>query len=124
MTDAPDLRLLFATDFSQRCYRAAAAIGQLADTCRLKLTIVHAVGPDDEDLVWQRRRELDAFLECVDRDVDCRPLLLRGHDPAADIADLCAAKRFDLVMAPGSSRRPWHGLLSPSFRSRLMRQCG
>jgi hypothetical protein len=121
MRDAPDLHLLFATNFSEACHRTGAAIGQLAGRCRLTLTIVHAVGPDDP--VRQRQRELGGFMAGVDRDIDCRRLIVEGRDPAGDVAALCATRRFDLVMAPGSKRRGWHGLLARSFRSRLLRQC-
>lgn len=122
MRDTPDLHLLFATNFSEACHRTGSAIAQLAGRCRLTLTIVHAVRPDDP--VRQRRRELDAFMADVDRDIDCRRLIVEGRDPAADVADLCGTRRFDLVMAPGSSRRNWQGLLTRSFRSRLLARCG
>jgi len=122
MHDAPDLHLLFATNFSAACHRTGSAIGQLAGRCRLTLTIVHAIRPDDP--VRQRRRELDAFMADVDRDLDCRRLIIEGRDPAGDVAALCATRRFDLVMAPGSHRRGWQGLLARSFRSRLLTQCG
>jgi hypothetical protein len=122
MRDAPDLHLLFATNFSDACYRTASAIAQLAERCPLTLTIVHAVRPDDP--VRERRRQLDAFMADADLDVDCRRLILEGHDPAGDVADLCAARRFDLVMAPGAPRRRWPGLPAPSFRSHLLTRCG
>lgn len=115
------LRLLFATSFSEGCERAAGAVVHLAAGGRADVTVVHAARSGAA--AARASRELDRVLAAIDSRGVCRPILVESTDAAASIAGICLADRFDLVMAPASTRAGIGRLLSRSFRARLLRQC-
>jgi len=116
-----DLRVLFATNFSDACFRASRAIAQLADACSINLSIVHVAKPGSPGI--QTWRELESFMAEAGNYNHCRRILLESDDAVGSIADLCNTGGFDLVVAPATDRI---GLLRPfvqSFRSRLLAKC-
>lgn len=118
---ADALRILFPTNFSDACDRAGEAIAQLATACRLDLTIVHAARRARQSRGIRAR--LEQFLVEANDYHFCQRVLLDSDDPAAAVGRICRANRFDLVMAPASDRPAMHGLLTRSFRARLLKQC-
>jgi hypothetical protein len=122
MRNRPDLRVLFPTTFSDACLQAGDAVAQLADCCRVDVTIAHVVKRGERDRA--PHRELDTFLADRALSLRCRRVLVEGDAPPSAIADLCRQGRFDLVVAPASDRLYVSSLLTPSFRVRLMQRCG
>lgn len=118
---ADALRILFPTNFSEACERAGQAVAQLATTCRLDLTIVHA-GRRARQSRGIRTR-LERFLVEANDYHFCQRVLVDSDDPAAAISHICRANRFDLVMAPASDHHGVQGMLTRSFRARLLKQC-
>lgn len=110
-----ELNILFATNFSDSCFRAIRAVAQLADTFKLQLTVAHA---DQSDT--PRRQDLHSFFAEADHFGHCRRVTLSGP-PAAAIAAYTKQHHFDLVLSPGSDRlglpRPFHR----SIRAGLLR---
>ena len=121
MQHMPDLRILFPTSFSDSCFRTARAIAQLADTCRVGLTIAHVAkrGACNASI----RRELDSFMGEADHYDNCRRVLMESDDAIGSIAELCESDQFDLIVAPASDRLGVHSLFSSSFRTRLLSRC-
>lgn len=117
----PDLRILFPTSYSDACFRASAAIAQLAGICDVHLTIAHVVKPGESTIA--RRRELDSFFAEADHYQSCRRTLVEADDAAEAIARLCNDGRFDLVAAPASDRSWFSAPWGSSFRARLMERC-
>lgn len=121
MTTRPDLRILFATDLSEASLRAGAALSALAARCRIDVAFVHVVAaPDNRTL--SAERALSRFISRLAPAYAARPLLLEGRDPVEAIAGLCTHTRFDLIVAPPSERPSFAGVLSTSFRARLLRR--
>lgn len=120
MCGSPELRLLLPTDFSAQSQVAVRAALQLAEACRVALTIVHVLPPGSRP--QRARASLDAVLPDTAPLQHCDRLLLEAPDPAVAIGELCQKERFDLVMAPSSGRR-LPGLFSSSFRAGLLRRC-
>lgn len=116
-----DLRILFPTSFSDSCFRTARAIAQLADTCRINLTIAHVVKTGTGDA--RTRRELDSFMAEADHYDSCQRVLAESDDAIQSIAAMCESGRFDLIVAPASDRLGLHSLFTTSFRARLMKRC-
>ena len=121
MPNTPDLRILFPTSFSDSCFRTARAIAQLADTCRISLTITHVAKPGEGNT--SLRRELDSFLAEADHYDSCRRLLVESDDAIQSIAELCEWEPYDLVVVPASDRLGLHSLITPSFRAKLLKHC-
>lgn len=120
MRDAPDLRILFPTTYSDACRQTGEALEQLAGVCNLHLTMAHVVRPGAR--TREAHRALDEFLPQADSALVCRRILVEGDDAAGAIAEVSRESRFDLVMTPASSRTGMWGWLSRSFRARLMRR--
>jgi len=120
MLDAPDLRILFPTTFSDACARTGEAIVQLAGACDVHLTIAHVVRPGARTEAAHGR--LEEYLPELDANLACRRILVEGDDPALAIAELSRGSRFDLVMTPASARTGLRSWMSRSFRARLMRR--
>lgn len=118
MNRAFDLRILFPTSFSDACFQAGRAIAQLADRCRISLTIVHVVARGGARQAVHR--ELDSFLGEADHYDHCRRVLIESDDPPAAIADFAAREPFDLILSPSSDRLGLHSVFMPSFRGRLL----
>lgn len=116
----PDLRILFATNFSEACARAGRAIAQLADSLQIDVTIVHVVkeGAGRPEV----RRALDGFFPEARQLFRCRRVAVEGTDAAVAVAALCNHVEYDLIVAPGSGRVSWSNLMGRSFRARLMAQ--
>jgi len=113
-----DLKILFATNFSDSCFRAIRAIAQLADAFNVSVTIAHAT-PTGQP----QSRDLHSFFAEADHYENCRRVTLQGSSAEA-IAAFTRQEHFDIVFAPGSDRigipRPFHR----SFRSELLRSGG
>ncbi|MGE0450168.1 MAG: universal stress protein [Vicinamibacterales bacterium] len=121
MRSAPDLRLLFPTDFSDACVRASRVIAQLADVLQLDLTIMHAARPGANALA--ARRALDRFFTEAAQLARCRRVLVETNDPCRAISDLCAAASYDLLVAPDAGRLQPQRFLAGSIRARLLQRC-
>lgn len=121
MSNTTDLRILFATSFSDACFRTSRAIAQLADRCRISLTIAHVAKPGVDSA--RRRRELDSFIAEADHYDECSRVLVEAEDCAGAIADLACRSSYDLVVAPASDRLGLHSLFTPSTRAKLMKKC-
>ncbi len=121
MYSSTDLRILFPTSFSGACFRTARFISQLADTCRVDLTIAHVAQPGTVSA--QTQRELDSFLAETDSYDRCRRVLVEGEDVAKSIVSLFGKDRYDLIMAPSSDRPGIANVFSPSLRARLLKYC-
>ncbi len=119
MDQSADLHILFPTSFSDACFLAGRAIAQLADTCRISLSIVHVVPPGGA--TPSLRRELDSFFAEADHFDACRRVLIEGDDAPRAISDY-ARRGFDLIISPASDRFGLHRLLVPSFRGRLLQR--
>lgn len=120
MHSSPDLRVLFATSFSDACFRTARALAQLADNCRVHLTIAHVAKPGDHGI--RSRRELNSFLAEADHYDRCHRVSLASDDPATAITELSASEHFDLILAPASDRLGLHSLFTPSLRAKLLQR--
>lgn len=118
---AYDLSILFPTSFSDACFQTGRAIAQLADRCRVHLTIVH-VAPAGS-VAPGTRRELASFFAEGDHYDQCRRILLESNEPASAVATFGAREAFDLIMSPASDRLGVHRVLLPSFRGRLLASC-
>ena len=116
-----DLRILFATSFSDACFRSCRAIAQMADLCGVSLTIAHVAKPGSTTIAT--RRDLNSFLAEADHYDHCRRVLIEAHDAVEALGELCDRDHFDLVIAPASDRLGVQRLLTPSFRAKLMRRC-
>jgi nucleotide-binding universal stress UspA family protein len=116
-----DLRILFATSFSDACFRSSRAIAQMADLCSVSLTIAHVAKPGSATI--GTRRELNSFLAEADHYDHCRRVLIEADDTVEALGELCDREPFDLVVAPASDRLGLQRLIKPSFRARLMRRC-
>lgn len=121
MSYKTDLNILFATSFSDACFRSVRALAQFGDLCRLGVTIAHVAKPGADTLAAQR--ELHSFLGEADDYDGCRRLLLESHDPVKAISGLCEQNRFDLIFAPASDRLGVHGLFKKSLRASLLKHC-
>lgn len=121
MHNDAELRILFPTSFSDACFRTGRAIAQLADTCRVSLTIAHVARPHDD--LNRKQQELNSFLAEADHYDRCDRLLLIGDDPVKAISECSAKLNSDLIVAPASDRLGLHRLLRPSFRAGLLRNC-
>lgn len=119
--DRQELQLLFPTTFSAACVNAGRAIAQLADACRVKLTIVHIAKPGTKNL--RLRHQMDCFLGGGEPFVNARRLLLEDDNPAGVIGELCARTQYDLIVSPAFDRLEMGRILSASFRARLLRDC-
>ena len=113
-----DLRILFPTSFSDSCFQVGRAIAQLADTCRISLTLAHIVRYGGATA--QVHRELDSFLGEADHFDHCRRVLIESDNVPAAVADFASRERFDLVISPASDRLGVSSLVTPSFRARLL----
>jgi nucleotide-binding universal stress UspA family protein len=109
------------SSFSDACFRSTRAIAQLADRCKVRLTIAHITKPEANTI--QTRRELDSFFAEADHYDCCRRVLVESDDPIKGASQLCEAERFDLMVAPASDRFGIHSFLTPSFRARLVKVC-
>ncbi len=119
MTALNNLRILFATNFSDASFRTGRAIAQFGHRFRLDLTIAHVVRPGRASIAT--RRELCSFLAEADHFDSCRRTLIESDCPADSIAELTRNSSFDLVMAPASDRIGLSRRIVPSFRAKLMR---
>ena len=110
-----ELNILFATNFSDSCFRAIRAIAQMADAFDVRLTVAHA-----NQTSSPRQRDLHSFFAEADHYNQCRRVSLTGS-PAAAISAYTQEQKFDLVISPGSDRiglpRPFHR----SIRADLLR---
>lgn len=121
MQHTPELKILFATNFSDSCFQTGRSIAQLADTCHVSLTIAHVAGIGGA--TPQKHRELNSFLAEADHFDHCRRLLIETEDPASSIARLCREEHFDLVLAPASDRFGLKRLFTTSSRAQILRYC-
>ena len=121
MQNVPDMRILFPTSFSDACFRTSRAIAQLADICRINLTIAHVAKPGT--LTIRTRRELDSFMAEADHYDHCRRVLIESDDPVEAIGDLCDREDFDLILAPLSDRLGLQRLFTSSTRAKLLKRC-
>lgn len=119
MTALKNLRILFATNFSDASFRTGRAIAQFGHRFRLDLTIAHVVRSGRASIA--ARRELSSFLAEADHFDSCRRTLIESDSPADSIAELTRTGSFDLVMAPASDRIGLSRRIIPSFRAKLMR---
>ncbi|MBL8241974.1 MAG: universal stress protein [Bryobacterales bacterium] len=101
-----ELNILFATNFSDSCFRAIRAVAQLADAINVRLTVAHANHGG-----LPRHRDLHSFFAEADHFGRCRRVTLDGS-PVEGIVALSRQERFDLIISPGSDRlglpRPFH----------------
>ena len=121
MQNIPEMRILFPTSFSDACFRSSRAIAQLADVCRINLTIAHVAKPGA--LTIKTRRELDSFMAEADHYDHCRRVLIEADDTVAAIGDFCDRETFDLVVAPASDRLGLQKFFTSSTRARLLKRC-
>lgn len=110
----PELNLLFASNFSNSCFRALRAVAQLADVFDTRLTVAHSTQ------ATAPRHDSRSFLAETARLENSRNVTLDGA-PLAALTALSRQEHFDLILAPGADRlglpRPFHrslraGLLS------------
>jgi nucleotide-binding universal stress UspA family protein len=116
-----DLRILFATSFSDACFRTAPALAQFADKCQVELTLLHVAKPGVASI--ETRRALNSFSAELDSYGICRRTMIEAADPVKAIAEFCNSGDFDLVFAPASDRLGIHSLFHSSFRARLIEEC-
>lgn len=121
MNNPSDIRILFATSFSDSCFRTSRALAQLADRLRMDLTLVHITPPGAIDL--QKRRELNSFLAEVDHFDFCRRMMVESNDAPGAICELAQPVLYDLVVAPSSDRLGLQQLFTTSFRARVLESC-
>jgi nucleotide-binding universal stress UspA family protein len=121
MNNNPDLRILFLTSFSDACFRTGRTMAQLADSCRLDITMAHVTARGCA--TKSARAELDSFLAEFDHYESCKRLLIEADDPTAAAAELCENNSFDLLVAPASDRLGLHSFFTSSFRARLLKRC-
>jgi hypothetical protein len=111
-----DLKLLFATTFTDGCFRAIRALAQMADAMPVSLTIAH-VSSSGQSL----HGELQSFFAEADHYPNCNRVQLQGTSPAKALAAYAHQERHDLILVPRSDRlgfpRPFHR----STRSELLR---
>ena len=106
MPESYDLKLLFATRYTDSCFRAIRAVAQLADAFRVSVTIAH-VGSTEPSA----NRELQSFFAEADHYESCRRVMLQGS-PAKALAEFARQGGYDLILAPRSDKlgipRPFH----------------
>jgi len=111
-----DLKVLFATNFSDSCFRAIRAVAQRADAFRIDITIAHSGAAPHP-----AQRELQSFFAEADHYTSCRRITLDGA-PAEALGALTRKEHFDIIVAPGPDRigipRPLHR----SLRAELLRR--
>lgn len=115
MYDACELKLLFATDYTDACYHAVRSVAQLADMFQLCITIANVGEPP-----LPFNRELESFFAEADHYRLCKRIRLQGS-PAKALAEYASKGDYDLILAPRSDRlgipRPFHR----STRVQMMR---
>ena len=121
MQDTSELRILFATSFSDACFRTARNVAQLADALRVSLTIAHIARPGSASI--QTRRELDSFMAEADHYDSCRRVLVESDSSVDALGDLCESHPVDLLIAPSSDRLGLLRTFRNSFRARLLQRC-
>jgi len=117
----PDFRLLFATSFSPACERAGRAVAQLAEACRVDLTLAHVVPPGARNP--QLHQRLEQVLQEHEVGRRCRRILVESVEPASAVMELCERDRFDAVVAPASGRWSLSPDIGTSFRGQLLQRC-
>lgn len=122
MTYKTPLELLFLTNFSDACFHATRAVAQLADDLELRLSILYAYDPKQEER-RAAQEKIDSFFPEADRFRVCNRLLAEG-DVIAAVSRLQSSRRIDLVVAPVSDRLGLPRLLHRSVRARLLAECG
>ena len=111
---AYELKLLFATQYSDSCFRSIRAVAQLADIFRVHLTIAH-VGSSSR----AAQRELQSFFAEADHYESCERILLEGS-PAEELSRHARQVGYDLIIAPRSDRLGIPRLLHRSTRCKLL----
>src|SRR5688572_11511402 len=102
-----DLKVLFATAFTDSCFQAIRAIAQMADAMPISLTIAHVTTPDSPP-----NRVLQSFFAEADHYSFCDRVQLQGSSVTQTLAAHANEERYDLILAPRSDRlgfpRPFH----------------
>lgn len=122
MTYKTPLELLFLTNFSDACFHATRAVAQLADDLELRLSILYAYDPKQEDR-RAAQEKIDSFFPEADRFRVCNRLIAEG-DVITAVSRLHSSRRIDLVVAPVSDRIGLPRLFHRSTRARLLAECG
>lgn len=97
----PFRHILFATDLSGRCLRAAQYAASLAEESDAELTLLHVLpnGNADHGLSWRAVTEQMKQLLPADVDVWCRPMfVVREGEPAEEILKAEHEAGADLIV--------------------------
>lgn len=107
MHEPYDLKLLFATTFTDGCFRAIRAVAQMADAFPLQMTVAHV----EEQPQPTTQRELHSFFAEADHYHATDRVRLQGNSATA-LSELACQGNYDLILAPRSDRlgfpRPFH----------------
>lgn len=115
-------QIVFATNFSDACYRAIPAVASWMDTLKAKLTILHVCDPKKGSRL-RAETYLKSFFAEADLFGNCERVLRVG-DPYREIARFASKNPGSLLVLPPSDRvgfpRPFHR----SIRARLLKEHG
>lgn len=122
MNSPHPLDILFLTNFSDFCFRSIPAIAQMADTLRVRLTIMHVYDPARCSQA-SADAQVHSFFPEADRYPACQRLAVPG--PLMD-----AVRRHletwpvNLIIAPASDPIGLPRVGERSLRARLIEECG
>ena len=116
------LDVLYLTNFSDYCFRTIPAVAQLADTIKIRLTVLHSYDPAKETQS-SAAEKVHSFFPEADRYLACNRLAAPGH--MVDVVKRhLEGWPVDLIVAPASDAIGFPRLGSRSTRSRLIEQSG
>jgi nucleotide-binding universal stress UspA family protein len=110
-----EFKVLFATQFSDSCFRAIRGVAQLADAFRMHVTIAH-VGPAERAV----ESELRSFFAEADHYPSRDRIRLEGS-PVEALSTFARSGAYDLVVAPRTYRLGLPRPLHRSTRAGLLR---
>jgi hypothetical protein len=116
------LDVLYLTNFSDYCFRTIPAVAQLADTIKIRLTVLHAYDPARETQS-SAAEKVHSFFPEADRYLACNRLAAPGRMVDVALQHL-QGWPVDLIVAPASDAVGFPRLGARSNRSRLIEQSG
>ena len=134
--NVPPQKILFTTDFSDRCRDATVPVATLASRFSAELTVLHVVpplhaayGPPEggvlpdeagtQRLVEERNLVLSAYVRDNFPGINVHTTLEVG-DPASIIIEVCKADRPDLLMMPTHAHGQFRRFLIGSVTAKVL----
>lgn len=111
-------KILFATNFSDPCFRAVPAIAQLADQLNVRLTLLHVYDRLNGSRA-EAEKQIHSFFAEAEHYGSCRRIVTDG-EPAEVIERFSRQEPVDLIAAPAAERIGLPRFGHRSLRGRLL----